>query len=105
MRCRNSAPGPFTAQVLPFFNIDPVGLLMVDEPALAPEQHLNSLKAKPYPGLGNLEDPFAFGPVIAGMMPVIIRRPMHPNQAGYPTNTRPIGMQQVLDQFTSLTGS
>jgi hypothetical protein len=24
------------------------------------------------------------------MMPVVIRRPMHPNQAGYPTNARPI---------------
>lgn len=53
---RDSPLGSLAPQVKPFLAVNAVNPLMIDQPALAPQEHVNALVAVTDPHLGNFTD-------------------------------------------------
>jgi hypothetical protein len=72
MSSRHSAAWAFPPKVKPFFDIDPIGLLVVNQPTFSPEQCMNAPHAVPDSGLSDLLDAGTFSSIILRMGAVII---------------------------------
>ena len=74
MHRRHSAPRALAPQIQPFLAVDPIRLLVIDDPAFAPHQRVNPFTAVPYTGLSNRPYPFSLSPVITGMRLIVKAR-------------------------------
>lgn len=63
----------FPPQMEPFLAVNPVGPLMIDAPALAPKQDLNTPISVPNPRLRDLFDPQPQHPVVSALRAIPMR--------------------------------
>lgn len=63
--CRsNTAAWPLATQIQAFLAVNPVCLLVIDQPTLAPQQHVDAFGTIANPGSGDFLDPLPFGSVV-----------------------------------------
>lgn len=98
---RHMPPRTFCPQVQPFQAINPMGFLVVNQPALAPQQDMDSLAPIAYPGLRYFPYPPGDGPVITAATVVVYRAALH-HQPASPANPDAVRRQQILHRFALL---
>jgi len=100
MRRRDSAARTFAPEIEPFFHVDPISLLVIDEPALPPQQNVDAPHPIAHTRLGNLPDARSFRSVIARVRLVVVRGTVQSHHARGMPRTHPIGIDQILRQLT-----
>ncbi|AOZ51593.1 hypothetical protein BKX93_17380 [Chromobacterium vaccinii] len=86
MRGRHSPLGPFAPEVQTLLAVDPVGLLVIDLPALTPQQDVDAARAITNAGGGDLADSLPLRTIISRVRAIKIGSLPQLNDCGGATN-------------------
>jgi hypothetical protein len=90
--------GHLVAQLQAQLLVEPVDPLGVDDPALAPQQHVDAAIAVAHPRLGDLLDPLHESGLRAALALVVVGRRLRPQHAAGPTDRNLPGAADLIDQ-------
>ena len=101
VRGRHSPLGPFAPQVQTFLAVDPVGLLVIDLPALTPQQDVDAARTVTNARGGDLADSLSFGAIVTRLWAIKIGGLPQLNDGGGATNADAVRVDQEVGQLAS----
>lgn len=87
----------FVAQLKTFLAIEPARALVVDRPALTPQENMNAPISVAHARLGNLANALAQRSLVGTAGPIVIGRAIQRIRPARPPNADPIAIAQMVD--------
>lgn len=110
MGCGHAPPWVLASQVQPFLAIDPVGLLVVDQPAFASQQNMDAARPIANARGSNFPNALPLGTIVTRVGTIKVRRLPQLNDSRGTTDTdryapiRKLASSRLLAGFTAFFG-
>ena len=99
MHSGHASSGAFAPQVQTFLAVDPVGLLVIDQPALTPQQDMDAARAVANAYSGNIADPLPFRTIVTRVRAIKIGALPQLNDSGSTANADAVRVDQEVGQL------